>query len=103
MSESDIDPDFFAAPPFQPAQALLQLQRTLRAFAGLRERGSGFEWQGRPVVSLAVDGAHLQAKLARRPATNPEWESYSLKSGADVRRFGDDVKRRLVRWKDADE
>lgn len=95
--------DFFAAPPFDPAAALVQLQRTLRSVRGLVERGAGFECNGHAVVSLAVDGATLQARLARRPATRPEWETRALRNGADVRRFGDDVKRRAERWKDGDD
>lgn len=95
--------DFFAAPQFKPAEALTQLQRTLRALGGLRERGPQFEWKGRPAVMLAVEGEQLQARLARRPLSSPEWESRALKSGADVRKFSDDVKQRLARWKDADE
>ena len=95
--------NFFAAPPFDPAAALLQLQRALRALGGLTERGPRFEWKGRPAVALAVEGGQLQVQLARRPAVRPEWESRTLKNGADVRKFGDDVKQRLSRWKDADE
>ncbi len=93
----------FSAPPFKPTDALIQLQRTLRTLGGLTERGQQFEWKGRPAVMLAVDGEQLQARLARRPATAPEWEARALKNGADVRKFGDDVKQRLARWKDADE
>ena len=93
----------FATPPFKPAEALVQLQRMLRALGGLSERGPQFEWKGRPAVTLAVDGEQLSARLARKPATTPEWESRTLKSGADVRKFGDDVKQRVARWKDADE
>jgi hypothetical protein len=93
---------FFAAPPFKPAEAMTQLQRTLRGF-GLAERGPQFEWKGRPVVALAVDGAQLEVRLARRPAIVAEWEARTLKSGADVRKFGDDVKHRVARWKDSDD
>ncbi len=102
MSEPAAD-DFFAAPPFDPAAALVQLQRTLRGVRGLAERGAGFEWSGRAVVSLAVDGATLQARLARRPAARPEWDARTLRNGADVRRFGDEVKRRVEHWKDGDD
>lgn len=94
---------FFAPPPFKPGDALVQLQRTLRGVRGLAERGAGFEWNGRPVVTLAVDGETLRARLAKRPATSPEWETRTLRNGADVRRFGDEVKRRVERWKDGDE
>ncbi len=95
--------DVFSPPPFKPAEALLQLQRTLRSLGGLGERGAQFEWKGRPVIALAVEGDHLLARMARRPAMTPEWESRVLKGSADVRKFADDVKLRLGRWKDADE
>ncbi len=99
----DAGADFFSTPLFKPAEALLQLQRTLRALGGLSERGQKFEWKGRPAVTLAVEGAQLKVQLARRPAVSPEWESRTLKNSADVRRFGDDAKQRVARWKDADE
>ena len=103
MNGDAADADFPAAHPFKPAEALLQLQRTLRALRGLTERGPQFEWKGRPAVRLAVDGDQLQARLARRPASSPEWDSRTLRNGADVRKFGDEVKQRVARWKDADE
>ncbi len=93
----------FAPPPFKPAEALLQLQRTLRGLGGLGERGGQFEWKGRPAVTLKADDAQIVARLARRPATSPDWESRMLKNGADLRKFAVDVKQRLARWRDADE
>jgi hypothetical protein len=95
--------DFFRPPPFRPVEALLQLQRTLRALPGLAERAGHFEWKGRPVVAVEVDLGTIAARLARRPTTTPEWDTRTLKNGADVRRFADDVKQRLARWKDADD
>ncbi|MBP6776513.1 MAG: hypothetical protein KA151_04570 [Piscinibacter sp.] len=95
--------DFFRPPPFRPAEALSQLQRTLRALPGLSERGSAFEWKGRPVLGVKAEGDAIAARLTRRPTTTPEWETRTLKNGADVRRFADDVKQRLARWRDADE
>jgi len=97
------DEGFFNAPQFKPADAIVQLRRSLRALGSLTERGEQFEWKGRAVVTIAVEGAQLQARLARRPAISPEWESRTLKNGADVRRFGDEVKQRVTRWKDADD
>ena len=94
---------FFSAPPFKPAEALVQLQRALRAVAGLSERAHQFEWKGRQAVMLSIDGEQLLARLARRPAVSPEWDSRTLKSGADVRKFGDEVKQRVARWNQADE
>ena len=93
----------FAPPPFKPDDALTQLQRTLRALGGLAERGAQFEWKARPAVALAVRDGAIEARLARKPLTRPEWETRTLKNGADVRRFADEVKQRLARWKDADE
>ena len=34
----------FNPPPFRPAEALTQLQRTLRELGGLSQRGLQFEW-----------------------------------------------------------
>ena len=101
---SDGDGGFaFAPPPFKPAEALLQLQRTLRGLGGLAERGGQFEWKGRPAITLSAAPDAITAQLARRPAMRPQWESRTLNNGADVRKFADDVKRRLARWRDADE
>jgi hypothetical protein len=102
-ARDDAAADFFSPPQFNPAEALLQLKRTLRALGGLTERDQQFEWKGRPAVRLAVDGTLLHVGLARRPAISPEWESRTLKNSADVRRFGDDAKQRVARWKDADD
>jgi hypothetical protein len=101
--DASADADFFSAPPFRPAEALLELRRTLRAVGGLTERGQCFEWKGLSAVTLVVDGALLRVQLARRPAHSPEWESRTLKDSAAVRKFGDEVKRRVTRWKDADD
>lgn len=92
-----------APPPFKPAEALIQLQRTLRGLTGLAERGGQFEWKGQRVLELSATSAAIEARLARRPAQRPEWESRLLKNGADVRKFADDVKQRLARWRDADD
>jgi hypothetical protein len=45
----------------------------------------------------------IAARLARRPTATPEWDARTLRNGADVRRFADDVKQRLARWRDADD
>jgi hypothetical protein len=93
----------FAPPPFKPAEALIQLQRTLRGLAGLAERGGQFDWKGQRVLELLATDAAIATRLARRPAQRPEWESRMLNNGADVRKFADDVKQRLARWRDADD
>ncbi len=97
------DDSFLAPPPFKPAEALVQLRRSLRELRGLSERGAGFDWKGQAVVALEASDEAIAARLARRPARSPEWEPRILRSSADVRRFGDDVKRAVARWRDADE
>lgn len=92
--------DFFAPPPFKPDEALVQLKRTLRELRPLAERGNGFDLQGQRVIELGVDGEALQARVAKRPARSPEWDTRTLKNSADVRQFTDEIKRRLGRWSD---
>ena len=92
--------DFFAPPPFKPNEALVQLKRTLRELRPLAERGNGFDLQGQRVIELGVDGGALQARVAKRPARSPEWDTRTLKNSADVRQFTDEIKRRLGRWSD---
>lgn len=94
--------DSFAPPPFKPADALVQLKRTLRDLRGLAERGNGFGWKGHAVLELSADAQAIQARLARRPARTPEWTAFTLKGSPDVRRFTDEVKKRLAQW-DSDE
>ena len=92
--------DFFAPPPFNPDSGLQQLKRTLRDLRLLAERGNAFELRGQPVIRLAVDGAVLKAEIAKRPDRTPEWETRLLKTSAEVRQFGEEVKRRLDKWSD---
>ena len=93
--------DFFAPPAFKPEEALTGLQRSLRAL-GLSAQGTGFSWQGRRVAEIAVADGVIQARVARRPAMQPEFEMVTLKGGADVRKWLDDIKKRLDRWSDAE-
>jgi hypothetical protein len=95
--------DFFALPPFKPDEALIQLKRTVRELRGLNERANQFVWKGHPVLELTVEGASLLVKLAKRPAHSPQWETKTLKNNADVRKFGDELKARVARWREADE
>lgn len=92
------DDDFFAPPSFKPDEALVTLKRQLRDLKPLAERGTGFEIGGKRVVDLATDATTITARLAKRPATSPEWQALTLKSGADVRKCVDEVKKRLARW-----
>ncbi|HSN33618.1 MAG TPA: hypothetical protein VLU41_13110 [Ideonella sp.] len=98
------DDDFFAPPPFDAAQALVGLRRSLRDLRTLTERGAAFEWKGLTVIEAAAEDAKaIRLRLAKRPARSPEWETRLLKNGADVRSAVDEIKRRLARWKDAEE
>lgn len=91
----------FAPPPFKPDEALLQLKRSLRDLK-LAERGSGFELRGKRVVDLAVDGAQINAKLARRLMLTPQWDVQAVKSTTDQRKLVDEVRKRLLRWEQED-
>jgi hypothetical protein len=90
--------DFFASPPFKPAEALVQLKRQLREGKGLAERGNGYDLKGQAVIQLETTAATIEARLAKRPARSPEWVNHSLKNSADVRKFIDTVKAQLQRW-----
>jgi hypothetical protein len=94
MSDDDWN---LALPPFKPGDALVQLKRSLRDLK-LAERGESFEYKARRVIELRAEPDHVAVRLARRPALAPDWESRALKSGADVRKFVDEVRRRLPRW-----
>ncbi len=87
----------FAPPPFKPDDALVQLIRSLRDLK-LAERGNAFELRGKRVVELAVDGAVIAARLARKPALTPEWDRHNVGSAPDMRKLIDEVKKRLARW-----
>jgi hypothetical protein len=91
----------FAPPPFNPEAALLQLRRSLREL-GLAERGNGCELRGKRVIEWSVDPATIEARLARRPALAPEWDTQPLKSAADQRKLVAELKKRLERWQRED-
>lgn len=93
----------FALPAFKPADALVQLKRTLRDLRPLAERGPTFELKGQAVVLLEADAQAIAAKLARRPGRSPEWDAFRLASNADVRKFTDEARKRLARWSNDDE
>lgn len=88
-------------PAFKPTEALVTARRSLRGLK-LAERGEGFEFKARRVVELKLADDHLVARIVRRPAVSPEWETRTLTSGADVRHFIDEVRRRLARWEHDD-
>lgn len=88
----------FAPPPYRTEEALLRIKRGLRELR-LNERAGGFEWSGCRVAEVLVDGAVLQARLARRATRRtPEWDPSTLGNAADERKWLDELKRRLARW-----
>jgi hypothetical protein len=87
----------FAPPPFAAEPALVQLRRSLRDLT-LAERGNGFELRGKRVLELKAETAAIHARIARKPAAVPEWDTQVLKSAADQRKLLDEVKKRLARW-----
>ena len=87
----------FAAPPFDADAALVTLKRQLRDLK-LAERGNAFEQRGKRVVELAVEGAAIAVKLARRLALTSEWDRSTIESAADQRKLVDELKKRLARW-----
>ena len=94
---SDNDLAAFAAPPFDAGGALQQIRRSLRDLK-LSERGNGFELRGRRVAEAELDGALLQARIARRPMLTPDWDRFVIQSVPDQRKFVDELKKRLARW-----
>lgn len=89
----------WALPGFDPEKALQQLQRALRD-AKLSPRGTRWLLQGRELAELTLQGPVLQARLARRPALTPEWDSSHIDSAAGQRRWLDEFRRRLARWEE---
>ena len=95
------DFDDFAPPPFDAANALTQLKRSLRDLK-LAERGKGFDLRGKPVLELALDGTQINVRIARKLALTPEWDQLVVGSAANQRKLLDDIKRRLERWQHED-
>ena len=91
----------WAQPAFNAAQALQQLQRAMRD-ARLAARGPRWLLNGREVVELSEESGAVRARLARRPAMTPEWDSTRIDSSAAQRRWLDECKRRLARWQTED-
>lgn len=93
----------FAPPPFNPDEALQRLKRDLREL-GLAERGGQFERRGVAIARAAVDGPGIAAAIVRRPSrSSPEWQVRSLKSAAELRDFGTELKNKLAAWSDRDD
>lgn len=88
-----------APPPFNVDNTLLALKRFARD-QQLAERSEGWMLAGNVVLKLAAGEGNVTAQLAKRPARTPEWDGFTLKSAADSRKLQDEIKRRLLRWKD---
>lgn len=99
----DIDPGFFAAPPFKADDALVRLRRDLRDL-GLTEREGQFEWKGQAVARAMQDrdSGTLLAAIAKRPAHQPDWQSRTIKDSAQLRDFVTELKKRLGTWREDD-
>ncbi len=89
----------FAPPPFKADEALVQLRRSLRDL-GLAERGKGFEFEAKRALEIEAQEGAIAVKLARRLIRTPEFDAFTIKSGADQRKLLDELKKRLARWKD---
>lgn len=94
------EPWDIAPPPFNAQATLLNLKRFIRDQHALAERSEGWALGGNVVLKLAVEGDAIQAQLAKRPGRTPEWDRFTLKSAPDSRKWQDEVKRRMMRWKD---
>lgn len=95
-------PDFgFAPPPFNADNALQQLQRSLRDLK-FTARGLAFELRGKRVLELALEGAAVHAKLARKLALTPEFDRFTIADAGAQRKLLDEVKKRLARWEQED-
>ncbi len=91
------EPDGFAPPPFRPEAAMEQLRRALRDLK-LAERGSGFELRGKRVLELKPEPTQITARIARKLALTPEWDTRLLAATPDQRKLIDEIKKRLDRW-----
>ena len=91
----------FVPPVFKPDEALTQIKRALRDLK-LAERGNGFDLRGKRVVELAVEAASIRARLARKLALTPQWDTQTVQSTTEQRKLVDEVKRRLARWEQED-
>ncbi len=94
MSDEDFS---ISAPLFNADNALEQIKRALRDMK-LSARGNGFELRGKAVVQLSAEAGSVSAKLARKLALTPEWDTIQVRTSADQRKLLDEVKKRLARW-----
>ncbi|HEX4511536.1 MAG TPA: hypothetical protein VH328_15720 [Burkholderiaceae bacterium] len=96
------DDDFYAMPPFNAETAFSTLKRNLRELK-LVEREGTYELKGQQVARARLEEGRLLLDIVRRPSGTPEWEHLEARDHAMVRRFLDDLKRRLLRWGEARE
>jgi len=94
------DDDFFALPPFNPDSALANLKRSLRDMK-LVEREGVYELKGLPIAQARVDGGVLKLAVVKRFTGLPEWTQLEATDHAVVRRFTDELRRRLLKWDDS--
>ena len=87
----------FAPPPFKPDEALQQLKRALRDLK-LSERGVGFDLRGKRVLELLPQATHITARIARKLALTPQWDTLQIKTTTDQRKLLDEIKKRMARW-----
>ena len=96
------DDDFFAPPPFNPETALASLRRSFRELR-LVEREGTYELKGLPIARARIEEGQLRLEVVRRATGLPEWEVVEARDHGQVRRYLDDLKRRLLRWDDTRE
>ncbi|WP_374660669.1 hypothetical protein [Inhella sp.] len=89
----------FAPPPFNAENALVELKRALRALQ-MSERSGGFEFEAKRALEFELKEGAIQVRLAKRLIRTPEFDAFTIRSGADQRKLLDEVKKRLSRWKD---
>jgi hypothetical protein len=96
-----VDDDRIRATGLQRRQRAAADQAQLRDLK-LAERGNGFELRASACWNWPLEEGAITVKLARRLSMTPEWDTQTVKSGADQRKLLDEVKRRLERWQRED-
>ena len=93
----------FAPPPFNAEDALQRLRRDARDM-GLAERAGVFERKGLAIAKVLLTDGVLTAAVVKKPQrSGPDWQTKTLKSGAEVRDFSAELKKKLSAWSDHDE
>ncbi|MFZ4550525.1 MAG: hypothetical protein ACOYNB_01750 [Aquabacterium sp.] len=105
--------DFFAPPPFKIDEALVSLRSKVRDIKPLTEKVSGavvtFSLRQMPVVEMSLTPGvsasgqpAMVLKQAKRPSPRPEWQTHTLASSAEVRKWLDQLQLSVKRWDDED-